>query len=71
MRLLAHGLGGRADLPVPVWLTQYAAALVLIVTFFMLARFWERPGCRSRTAAAPPMGLQRFLDARRSGSPCG
>ena len=35
MRVLAHGLGGRADLPVPVWLAQYAAALVLIVSFFM------------------------------------
>jgi hypothetical protein len=35
MRLLAHGLGGRADLPVPVWLARHAAAPVLIVSFFM------------------------------------
>jgi hypothetical protein len=64
MRVLAHGLGGRADLPVPVWLAQYAAALVLIVTFFMLARFWERPRLQEPYRGRPlPMGLQRFLDA--------
>jgi hypothetical protein len=64
MRLLAHGLGGRADLPVPVWLAQYAAALVLIVTFFMLARFWVSPHLQEPYRGRPlPMGLQRFLDA--------
>jgi hypothetical protein len=64
MRLLAHGLGGRADLPVPVWLAQYAAALVLIVTFFMLARFWASPRLQEPYRGRPlPMGLQRLLDA--------
>ena len=64
MRLLAHGLGGRADLPVPVWMAQYAAALVLIVTFFMLARFWESPRLQEPYRGRPlPMGLQRLLDA--------
>jgi hypothetical protein len=64
MRPLAHGLGGRADLPVPVWMAQYAAALVLIVTFFMLARFWESPRLQDPYRGRPlPMGLQRLLDA--------
>jgi hypothetical protein len=64
MRLLAHGLGGRADLPVPVWMAQYAAALVLIVTFFMLARFWESPRLQEPYRGRPlPVGLQRLLDA--------
>ena len=64
MRLLAHGLGGRADLPVPVWMAQYAAALVLIVTFFMLARFWESPRLQEPYRGRPlPMGLQRLLNA--------
>jgi hypothetical protein len=53
MRVLAHGLGGRADLPIPVWLAQHAAAMVLIVSFFEVARFWQAPGCRSPTAAGP------------------
>jgi hypothetical protein len=64
MRVLAHGLGGRADLPVPVWMAQYAAALVLIVTFFMLARFWDVPRLQEPYRGHPlPLGLQRFLDA--------
>jgi hypothetical protein len=64
MRLLAHGLGGRADLPVPVWMAQYAAALVLIVTFFMLGRFWDSPRLQEPYRGHPlPMGLQRLLDA--------
>ena len=64
MRPLAHGLGARADLPVPVWMAQYAAALVLIVTFFMLARFWESPRLQEPYRGRPlPMGLQRLIDA--------
>ena len=64
MRILAHGLGARADLPVPVWLAQYAAAGVLIVTFFMLARFWDVPRLQDPYRGRPlPMGLQRFIDA--------
>jgi hypothetical protein len=64
MRVLAHGLGARADLPVPVWLAQYAAALVLIVTFFVLARFWEVPRLQEPYRGRPlPMGLQRLVDA--------
>ena len=64
MRLLAHGLGARANLPVPVWMAQYAAALVLIATFFMLGRLWESPRLQEPYRGRPlPMGLQRFIDA--------
>ena len=34
--VLAHGLGGRSDLPVPLWLAQYAAAAALVVWLDML-----------------------------------
>jgi hypothetical protein len=40
---LAHGLVGRADLPVPGWLFGWAAAIVLIVSFGALAALWPRP----------------------------
>jgi len=40
---LAHGLVGRADLPVPGWLFGWAAAIVLIVSFVALATLWPRP----------------------------
>jgi hypothetical protein len=37
---LAHGLGGRSDLPLPVWMFAYGAAGAIIVSFAALAAFW-------------------------------
>jgi hypothetical protein len=37
----AHGLVGRADLPIPAWLFGWAAAVVLIVSFVGLATLWK------------------------------
>lgn len=37
---LAHGLGGRTDLPLPGWLFSWGAAIVLAVSFFALAALW-------------------------------
>jgi hypothetical protein len=39
----AHGLVGRADLPIPAWLFGWAAAVVLVVSFVGLATLWQRP----------------------------
>ena len=39
----AHGLVGRADLPIPAWLFGWAAALVLLVSFVALATLWKDP----------------------------
>ncbi len=39
----AHGIVGRADLPVPVWLFSWAAAIVLVVSFVALSVLWTRP----------------------------
>jgi hypothetical protein len=39
----AHGLVGKADLPLPTWLFAWAAALVLIVSFAALGLLWPSP----------------------------
>ena len=39
----AHGLVGRADLPIPSWLFAWAAAVVLVVSFVALAALWPTP----------------------------
>jgi hypothetical protein len=39
----AHGLVGRADLPIPDWLFAWAAAAVLAISFFAFAVFWQEP----------------------------
>src|SRR4051812_36255735 len=37
---LAHGIVGRTDLPIPVWLFGWAAAVVLVVSFVALGSLW-------------------------------
>jgi len=41
--LIAHGLVGRSDLPIPEWLFGWAAAMVLVVSFVALAVLWPEP----------------------------
>jgi hypothetical protein len=39
----AHGIVGKADLPIPVWLFSWTAAVVLVVSFVALSTMWTRP----------------------------
>ena len=43
MPIVAHGIGGRLDLPVPVTYFAAGAAVVLIVSFVALAVLWKTP----------------------------
>ena len=47
MLLFAHGIVGRADLPIPETLFGAAAAAVLVVSFVALALGWSRPRLKS------------------------
>ena len=40
---LAHGLVQRQQLPIPQWLFAWAAAAVLVISFFALAVLWPQP----------------------------
>ena len=48
--VLAHGIGGRSDLPLPLWLFAYGAGTALLISFVALRVLWPRP--RLDTAAA-------------------
>lgn len=52
--LVAHGIGGRTDLPLSVWMFGYGAAAALVVSFAALAIFWPEP--RLEPAGGPPVG---------------
>jgi hypothetical protein len=39
----AHGIAGKANLPIPIWLFSWAAAVVLIVSFVALSTLWRSP----------------------------
>ncbi len=57
----AHGISGRASLPVPAWLFAWVAAIVLVVSFVLLSTMWSRPRLqevRERRLFAWP----RFID---------
>ena len=43
MTLVAHGIGGVRDLPVPEWLFMWGAAVVLVVSFLALGSLWKQP----------------------------
>jgi hypothetical protein len=59
---LAHGLGGVTDLPVPLWLFYYGAALVLIVSFVALYALWKRPVLARASRGRPlPAGLEGLV----------
>jgi hypothetical protein len=39
----AHGIVGKANLPIPVWLFSWTAAIVLVVSFVALSTLWTTP----------------------------
>ena len=57
----AHGLSGRADLPLPRWLFAWAAVLVLVFSFVALASLWHEPKLehpRERRVASLPAAVE-------------
>jgi hypothetical protein len=65
VRLVAHGIGGVRDLPVPESLFFTAAAIVLVVSFVALGALWRRPLLeRHQDGRLLPGVLQRILLSR-------
>lgn len=61
--VLAHGLVGKQDLPIPRWLFAWGAAVVLVVSFVALAVLWPRPRLeRERPDGTPVVRLPAVLE---------
>jgi hypothetical protein len=60
--LLAHGIGGVRDLPIPLWLFLWGGLVVLVLSFLALGVLWRRARlpAAARGRALPP-GLERVL----------
>ncbi len=69
--VLAHGLGGRADLPIPEWLFGWAAAIVLVISFVSLGALWKRPLLAGHGVKPFPAVLSRALTSRVTDVLCG
>ena len=66
MAILAHGLSGIEDLPIPRWLFAWAAAVVLVASFVGLATLWRTPqlqSARERAVARLPRWLEPLCGA--------
>jgi hypothetical protein len=63
--LLAHGVGGRQDLPITLPELVVAAALTLVVTFVALGVLWREPRLDRDAAGGRPVPdrLARLVDA--------
>jgi hypothetical protein len=62
--LLAHGVGTRGDLPVPVWLAAGGAGLAVLISFGALTLLWRKPLLGGAAAGWPiPHPVASVLDS--------
>jgi hypothetical protein len=64
--LIAHGIVGRADLPIPIAWFVVAAVVVLVVSFLALALGWSRPKLErvpERPLVGVPVAVEVLLGA--------
>jgi hypothetical protein len=62
--VVAHGIGGIRDLPVPRVYFFVGASIVLVISFLALAFLWRKPVLAQRAAGRPlPGAVQHVLDS--------
>ena len=62
--VLAHGVGSRTDLPVPLALALLGAGLAVLVSFLALVLLWRSPRLRGDAAGrAVPGAVQSLVDS--------
>jgi len=64
MSTLAHGVGSRTDLPIPLGLALYGAGAAILLSFAVLLLFWRTPKLGGADSGRPlPAGLQLTVDS--------
>ncbi|RBY86943.1 hypothetical protein [Blastococcus sp. TF02A-26] len=64
MEVLAHGVGSRTDLPLPLGLALYGAGAATLVSFVVLLLLWRTPKLGDDRSGRPlPTALQRVADS--------
>ncbi|MCA0144256.1 hypothetical protein [Blastococcus sp. LR1] len=64
MNLLAHGVGSRTDLPIPLGLALYGAGAAILISFAALLLFWRAPKLGGPGSGRPlPESVQRVADS--------
>jgi hypothetical protein len=63
VNVLAHGVGSRTDLPIPLGLALYGAGAAILLSFVVLVLFWRKPKLDRTSSGWPlPVGVQRLVD---------
>src|SRR3954465_8650410 len=64
--MLAHGIGGIQNLPIPRWVFFVGAAGILVVSFLALFFLWPRPVLAEKARGGRPFpdALELFLLSR-------
>ncbi len=62
MLTLAHGVGGRVDLPLPAWQLAWAAGFAVAISFVALGTFWSQPRLAEAAHGKPLPGISNFGD---------
>lgn len=66
--ILAHGIGSRSDLPVPLWMAMYGGGTAVVITFLVLIAFWRKARYEGATRDRPlPGPLAAFFTSRLAG----
>lgn len=67
MTVLAHGVGQRTDLPIPLGLALYGGGAAVLISFAVLLLFWRKPKLGGASSGRPlPLGVQRLVDSPAS-----
>lgn len=64
MTFLAHGVGSRTDLPIPLGLALYGGGAVVLISFAALLLLWRKPKMGDSSSGRPlPAAVQRAADS--------
>ncbi|MCW2742388.1 MAG: conserved rane protein of unknown function [Blastococcus sp.] len=64
MSVLAHGVGSRTDLPLPIGLALYGAGAAILLSFVVLLLFWRKPKLGGPSSGYPvPAPLARVIES--------
>jgi hypothetical protein len=67
--ILAHGIGSRSDLPVPLWMAMYGGGTAVVISFLVLIAFWRKARYEGTKQDRPlPGPLTTIFTSRAAGT---
>ena len=64
--MLAHGVGSRGDLPLPLWMFAWGSTLAIVISFVALGLLWTEPRLRRAAEGRLLLALRTDPEPRRT-----